>query len=433
MAQHKLGFKSIFFLGINTIIGSGIFLLPGKIHSFAGGWSLWLLLFVTSIVLAIAWCTAQCAALFQRNGGPYLYAREAFGEFVGFEVGIIRWIVGMISWAALAVGLTTGLGTFFPMIQQEPFHSLFLLTLIGSLSLLNWMGMQALNRLSQVIAIIKLLPLLLFIFFGLFTINSSQLATALLSSPTNNSIGEGALTIFYAFGGFDGLVVVAGEMKNPKKDLPVILLSIITICAVIYFLILLVSMGSLGIALGTSVTPIADIADQIFGNAGKWTILVAMLFSMSGINVAASFITPRAATALSQDGLLPAKLAQQGAFGTPGVAIAFTAAITLAIACSGSFTQLVLVTALARFISYTAICSSLLAFQRRYSGVNYRKEPWKLIIPLFALSGIGFMLFLTPLSLVLGALATLVLLSPLYLLQKWLTSRREQAPIWNSE
>lgn len=420
MANNKLGFRSVFFLGVNTVIGSGIFLLPGKVHLLAGGWSLWLYFVITLVILSIAWSTAQCAALFQRNGGAYLYAREAFGEFVGFKVGVMRWFVGMISWATLAVGLITALGTISSIELQSSSYYLLLAALIGGLALLNWVGIKTLNGISQLIAIVKILPLLLFIAFGLFAINSLKFYDALILPMDETTFGEGALAVFYAFGGFEGLTVAAGEMKNPKRDLPIVLFLVISVCAFIYFSIQMVAMGTLGAALPESITPVSDVAEALFGNVGKLFVIGAMLLSMSGINLAASFLTPRTAAALADDNLLPPLLSKQGTFGTPGVAILITAIITLLIACSGSFTELVTICAVARFVSYTAICAATLVFQKR-SGVRYLLQPWKLLLPIIGLVGIAFMLFLAPPNLLLWLAGALLLTIPLYLLRKWQT------------
>ena len=88
--KSKFGFWSIVLLGINAVIGSGIFLLPGKAMALIGPGSVFVYLFMTLVVLTIALCFAECAGKFSRNGAAYVYAREAFGEFVGFEVGIMR-------------------------------------------------------------------------------------------------------------------------------------------------------------------------------------------------------------------------------------------------------------------------------------------------------------------------------------------------------
>ena len=100
--KNKLGFWSIILLGINSIIGSGIFLLPNRAYKLVGVQSLSVILFDAILVLSIALCFAEAGGMFKKNGGPYVYAKEAFGEFVGFEVGFMKWIIRIIAWAAMA-------------------------------------------------------------------------------------------------------------------------------------------------------------------------------------------------------------------------------------------------------------------------------------------------------------------------------------------
>lgn len=88
-AKNQLGFWSIILLGINGIIGSGIFLLPNQAAKLMGTASIFVLIFDGLLVVSIAMCFAQAANYFDRDGGPYLYAQDAFGEFIGFEVGFI--------------------------------------------------------------------------------------------------------------------------------------------------------------------------------------------------------------------------------------------------------------------------------------------------------------------------------------------------------
>ena len=116
--KSKFGFWSIVLLGINGVIGSGIFLLPGKAMALIGPGSVFVYLFMTLVVLTIALCFAECAGKFSRIGAAYVYAREAFGEFVGFEVGIMRWAIGIIAWAAMAVGFVTALSAVWPPALQ---------------------------------------------------------------------------------------------------------------------------------------------------------------------------------------------------------------------------------------------------------------------------------------------------------------------------
>jgi amino acid transporter len=143
-----------------------------------------------------------------------------------------------------------------------------------------------------------------------------------------------------------------------------------------------------------------------------------MLLSMSGINLAASFLTPRTAAALAEDNLLPKLVGKEGKYGTPAAAIFLTALITLIFAFAGSFTQLATITAVGRFVSYIAICGAAMTFQKR-AGFTYRRQPWRFFVPIFALAGIGLMIFLAPRSLTLWCFSALLLMMPFYLLRRW--------------
>ncbi|MBF0442865.1 MAG: amino acid permease, partial [Oligoflexales bacterium] len=103
-SERTLGLASIVLLGINGVIGTGIFLLPGKAYFLAGEGSLLIFIFDAFLALSIALCFAEAGSLFDKSGGPYIYAREAFGEFIGFEVGFMKWAISIIAWATLAVG-----------------------------------------------------------------------------------------------------------------------------------------------------------------------------------------------------------------------------------------------------------------------------------------------------------------------------------------
>jgi len=88
--KKQFGLVSLILLGTNAIIGSGIYLLPGKAFALAGRDSLWVYLFDSILALLLALTFAEAAGRFDKAGGPYIYAKEAFGEFVGFEVGRSR-------------------------------------------------------------------------------------------------------------------------------------------------------------------------------------------------------------------------------------------------------------------------------------------------------------------------------------------------------
>ena len=105
--KEQMGYWSMILLGINGIIGSGIFLLPNQAAKLIGSASIFVLLFDALLVISIALCFAQAATYFDRDGGPYLYAKDAFGDFVGFEVGFVTWAIRIIAEATMAVAFTT--------------------------------------------------------------------------------------------------------------------------------------------------------------------------------------------------------------------------------------------------------------------------------------------------------------------------------------
>lgn len=101
---------SIILLDVNSVVGSGIFLFPGRTYAMMGLDILYVYGFLTVVVMRIAMCYAKVGSMFTRTGGSYVYAREAFSELTDFEVGLRRYIVGMIAWAAISVAFATALG-----------------------------------------------------------------------------------------------------------------------------------------------------------------------------------------------------------------------------------------------------------------------------------------------------------------------------------
>lgn len=95
--NDKLGFLSIFFLGINSIIGSGIFLLPGETYAEVGLASIIVIGINAILAFFLALCFAETASIFDKNGSSFIYAKEAFGNFIGFEMGIFAWFIGIVS------------------------------------------------------------------------------------------------------------------------------------------------------------------------------------------------------------------------------------------------------------------------------------------------------------------------------------------------
>lgn len=109
---NKLGFWSIIFLGINTILGSGIFLLPGNFYIALNERGIFPTLIVIATVFSISLCFAEASGIFEGYGGPYIYVREAMGEFMGFQVGFMKWVISLLAWATMSVAFADLLVAF---------------------------------------------------------------------------------------------------------------------------------------------------------------------------------------------------------------------------------------------------------------------------------------------------------------------------------
>lgn len=365
MSERKLfGYGSIILLGINAIIGSGIFLLPGKAYALEGINSLWIYGIDTVLALILALVFAEAASRFDKTGGPYIYAKEAFGDFVGFEVGFLKWAVGIVAWATIAVGFATALGALWPWAATPEGKNTVAITLVVLLGLVNLFGVPLTKAFNNVVTVGKLVPLILVAAVGIFAVTGGSWAPELTTPDFGTSFIPAVILVFYAFTGFESIGVAAGEVKDPKRRIPVAILVGIGTAAVLYVLIQIVSVGVLGADLAKSTTPVAGVANKLFGPFGLILVSVGALVSIGGITVAQSFIAPRSGVALSESGVLPEFLSKVNGFGAPAGSIIVTTLLAVPLILSGSFVQLAAISVLTRFAQYIPTSIAVLVLRR---------------------------------------------------------------------
>lgn len=425
--KNKMGLLSIILLGVNAIIGSGIFLLPNKAYSLVGTSSLFVFLFDALLVITIALCFAEAAGLFKENGGPYVYAKEAFGDFVGFEVGFIKWIISMIAWATMANGFATALGQIFPAFNSRPAQVAVMTAIIAGLSLINLLGVKWSKVINNFATIGKLIPLIIFILVGIFFIKGGNFHPIVSAKLSSTSFGAAALLIFYAFTGFESIAVAAEDMNNPQKKLPRAILLVMTIVSIFYILIQVVSIGVLGSHLATATTPVQAAMTKLMGNGGLIIVAAGELISIGGINIASSFITPRSAVALADDDLLPQFMKKRGKNNAPVWAIIITGLITLPIALSGSFTTLAAISVVSRFAQYLPTCLSILIFRKTKKDVERPfKIPFGPVIPIIAILVSLWLLSKATLQNLIWGFGGLIIAVPFYFIMRKLNTKKTQ-------
>jgi len=370
MAEEKLvrviGRADLTSIVINTVIGAGIFGLPSKVFGQIGSFSLVALVVCALIVALIVLCYAEVASRFTATGGPYLYAKEAFGSAVGFEVGWLYWIVRVTTFAANCNLLVTYLGFFVPDADKGWLRILFICVVLGVITVVNLIGVRESTTLTNVFTVGKLVPLLIFSLVGIFFINPVNFDFTVV--PEYSSFSSAVLLLIYAFVGFEAAVVLTGETKEPHRTIPFALITALTIVAAFYILIQSVSIGVLP-GLAESQRPIADAAAVFMGPVGAAFITAGALVSIFGnLNVGVLSST-RMLFAMSEQRDLPRVFERvHTRFRTPYVSILVTSAVILVLTIQASFLTAVAIATITRLIVYATTCLALPVLRRR-SGV----------------------------------------------------------------
>lgn len=387
MENNKLGLMSIILLGVNAIIGTGIFLLPGKAAALIGVGSIGVILFDAVLVISIALCFAEMGGMFKKNGGPYVYAKEAFGDFVGFEVGFMKWAISIIAWSAMAVGFATALGGVWAPAATDFGKNMIATIIIVGLGIMNICGVKISKIINNIVTIGKLLPLLFFILVGIFYIkgvNFQPMAAA--QGFSQSTFGAAALLIFYAFTGFESIAVAAEDMDNPEKNVPKAIILVILFVSIFYMLIQIICIGILGNSLVTSQAPVADAANVFMGPLAKAIVTAGTLISIGGINVASSFLAPRSGVAMSDDGLIPAVVSKRNSKDAPYIAVIVTVVFAVLVSWTGGFEKLAAISVVSRFAQYLPTCLAVIVFRKKRPDMKRSfRIPFGPVIPVVAI------------------------------------------------
>src|SRR5512137_2389145 len=136
-------------IGVNAIVGSGIYLFPGRLARTLGPASLFAWILTGALCLPVALCFARLGATEDRSGGPYRYARLAFGTAVGFVVGWSAWVTALVSWAAVANALPAYLGHFVPALEKGTGARIVAGVVVLGLGIVNYCGVKPGARLTD--------------------------------------------------------------------------------------------------------------------------------------------------------------------------------------------------------------------------------------------------------------------------------------------
>ena len=415
---RAVGLFGLIAIAINGVIGSGIFVLPATVAALLGPASPVAYIVAAFLVALIVLCFAESGSMFEQTGGPYLYAREAFGKFIGLEVGWMFLLSRLAAASAIANAFIQYLGSLWPITASGIGRAMALTVLIWGLAFLNLIGVRSGSWTVNVLTVVKMIPLLLFAAVGLFFVDSSRFQ--ILAIPDTTALRQASLALIFAYGGFENASVPTEEVKDPRRNLPIALIASIALTALLYIAIQIVSLGTLP-GLAGDPTPLKSAAGVFLGAAGAVILTLAAVLSTTGSVSAVALVGPRILYSLAKGGQLPGVLARlHPRYHTPHIALIVFALATWVIAIFGSFAELVMVSAIARLLFSVTTCLAVPVLRRKMPDAKRSfRIPGGVVIPaLAALISIWLLTGITRPQAIAGAVALLTG-AALYVLVEW--------------
>ncbi|HEX5592050.1 MAG TPA: amino acid permease [Solirubrobacterales bacterium] len=363
-------------LVVGNMVGSGIFLLPASLAGAAGPISIfgWVFTGVGAMLLALVF--ARLGRAMPRTGGPYAYARRAFGDFIGFQTAWGYWIAAWAGNAAIAVAFVGYLAVFWPNLETDNLLAALVgIGVIWLLTAVNVMGTRESGAVQVATTILKFVPLAVIGVIGLFFFKSSNV-TPFAPHGTWSAISAAAPLTLWAFIGLESATVAAGEVKDPEKNIPRATIYGTLAATAVYIVGTIAVMGVIPTGeLANSTSPFADAAGQMFG--GSWDKIIALVALASTFGALNGWILlqGRVPLAAAEDGLFPEQFAKvHGERRTPVFGLVVSSVLVSGLMLMNytkglvdAFTFIILLATLTTLIpyAYSAAAQALLYFTER--------------------------------------------------------------------
>jgi amino acid transporter len=371
--KAALSFFDVMNLVIGAIVGADIYIAAAFGAGLLGPAAILAWIIAGLMAITIALCFAECSSIIPRVGGPYAYAKEAFGDFWGFLVG---WSLIIAEWSGIAVfplAFVAYIAYFYPhmpQIIQIIIKALFVLLL----TIINYIGVKEAGRVNDVLTILKVTPIILLTIIGIayFIIKPTLLVANFTPfSPLGfGGLGSALILIFWAYIGFELVTVPTDEIINAKKVIPLAIglgMGIITLFYVITNFVVLGTVPWMN--LSTASAPLALAGYVLLGSIGALILAVGALFSISGSDEAGILTSARIPYAMAGDGLLPHFFARvHPKYKTPYIALITQNTITLIAAILGTISQLIILSVFTILFCYLITCISVFPLRKKFNG-----------------------------------------------------------------
>ena len=391
---RAIGRWSLAALMVNTMIGASIFGTPSLIAGHLGRLSPAGYLVAAAGLAVIMACFAEVASQFPEAGGPYLYAREAFGQFVGIQIGWLTWLSRISAGSAVANLFISYLSEFLPAVNNPIARTGVLALLIASLAAVNYRGVNGGNRLSNFFTATKLLLLALFIGGGLMAL---ALQPGVRVAPATVPVTaahwfEAIILMVYAFAGFEAALLISGEARNPRRDIPIALLGALITTTLLYIAMQYVVIYTLPDA-AASAKPAVDSARRFLGPLGVSLVGAGALVCIYGYMSASMLHTPRLTFAMGERRDFPRFFAAiHPRFRTPYLSIVTFSVLLLLFSAGGTFRWNATLAAASRLFIYGSVAGALIVMRRKRPRADAFRLPAGMLFGVFGLIFTGVLI-----------------------------------------
>ncbi|WP_214321699.1 amino acid permease [Nonomuraea sediminis] len=332
-SRRKLGPWMATALVVGNMIGSGVFLLPASLAAF-GSASLvaWALTATGALLLALVF--ARLGRAYPRTGGPYAYARQAFGDFIGFQTAWGYWIAVWVGNAAIAVAFVSYLGYFWPSVSGTALTASGLaLAAIWLLTAVNVRGVRQGGWVQVITTVAKLLPLVGLAVAAPFFIDATDFTPFNPSGQgTFGAVSAAAALTLWAFIGIESATVPAEDVDDPERTIPRATIIGTVVTATVYVLGTVAVFASVPRdVLGKSTAPFADAAEAMFGHWAGVLVAIGAILSAFGALNGWIMLQGQVALAAARDGLFPRVFAKLSRWGTPAVGLVVSSVLVTAL------------------------------------------------------------------------------------------------------
>ena len=346
--KRSLGFWSAVAINVGAIIGGGIFVVTGIVAGYAGSSLFISMIFAGFIAFITAWSFARLTTWQPVEGGAYEYGRQLVSPFVGFLAGWMWLVANTFTGATVSLGFAYYLTSVFPILPSNIVAAFTCLSFMG----LNLIGAKQSANVNNFLVVLKLAVLTFFVIFGLLHLNIDNF---LPFEPLSSGVFYGTFFIFFGYGGFARVSVIAEEIKDAKRNVPRALLVSLVISMIVYVLVGLVAIGLLGpMGLSESNTPLST-AVAVTGNSfAVQFVSFGGLVATTSVLLTAIFGVSRMAFAMARRKDLPAVLAKvHPKFGVPYYSILLSGSLMAILVLFVDLTRVVAIGTFALVLNYS--------------------------------------------------------------------------------